>query len=72
MSTARPYRVKDTETGAERRVIAHTQAQAIRHVVGSRFTATPMTSMETARAALDRMPIEDATAKPQAELNTKD
>lgn len=72
MSMTRPYRVVDKDTGAVRRVIATTQAQAIRHVVGARFTADPMTSMETARAALDGMPIEDATAKAQSDLPTRD
>ena len=70
--SARPYLVLDTETKAEQRVVASSQAAAIRFVVGDRFKARPMTSMETARAALAGQTIADATAKPQADLPTKE
>lgn len=67
MTKGTVYLVTGEPSDPERRVIARNQAQAIRHVA-SRFQARAMTALEVARAAAAGQSIEDATAKPQAEI----
>lgn len=67
MSDLIVYEVIDTSGGPARYVAARNQPGAVRHVA-QRFKARAMTALEVARAAAAGQSIEDATAKPQAEL----
>jgi hypothetical protein len=62
---ARVYRVTDAESNAVHFVIANSPAQAVGHVVRSRFAAKPASALELARHG---KPPADATAKAQQEL----
>lgn len=63
---ARIYRVLDTTTGADHLVRAHTQAQAIRHVVADQFRAQVAGQETIVEHLTGGGTVLDATAEPAA------
>lgn len=59
---ARIYVVVDTQTNSERLVSANSQAQAVRHVVGERFSAAAASAGDVAKLMQAGVKLETAGA----------